>query len=60
MRWRAAMRRAAVVEASAASGAAASVALAAAWGQPIPGYGRPGGGVKLLVRASHCRSIALC
>jgi hypothetical protein len=28
--------------------------------QLIPGYGRPGGGVKLLVQASHCRSIALC
>jgi hypothetical protein len=32
-----------------ASEAAASVASAAAWGQPIPGYGRPGGGV----RADH-------
>jgi hypothetical protein len=38
-----AMRRGAVVAASVASvasGAAASVALAAAWRQPIPGYGR--------------------
>ena len=32
--------------ASVASGAAASVALAAAWGKIIPGYGRPGGGVR--------------
>jgi hypothetical protein len=31
-----------------ASGAAASVALAGASGQPIPGYGRPGG-----VRPDH-------
>jgi len=30
------MRRAAVVEASAASGAAASVALAATWDNPFP------------------------
>jgi len=40
------MRRGAAVAASVASGAAASVALAAAWGQLIPGYGRPGGGVE--------------
>ena len=38
-----AMRRGAVVAASVASGVAA---LAAAWRQPIPGYGRPGGGVR--------------
>ena len=35
----------AVAAASVAS-AAASVALAPAWGQRIPGYGRPGGGVR--------------
>jgi hypothetical protein len=35
-----------VVEVSAASGAAASVALTATMGQPIPDYGRPGGGMK--------------
>ena len=39
------MQRAAAVAASVASEAAASVALAAAWRQPIPAYGRPGGGV---------------
>jgi hypothetical protein len=40
------MEREAAVAASVASGAAASGALAAAWGQPIPGYGRLGGGVR--------------
>src|SRR5258708_13767851 len=40
-----AMRQGAAVAASVASVAAASVALAAAWRQPIPAYGRPGGGV---------------
>ena len=40
------MRRGAAVAALAASGAAAWVAFAAASGQRIPGYGRPGGGVR--------------
>jgi hypothetical protein len=39
------MRRGAAVAASVASGAAASVALAAHW-QPIFRYGRPGGGAR--------------
>jgi hypothetical protein len=34
------------VAASVASGAAASAASGAAWGQLIPGSGRPGGGVR--------------
>jgi hypothetical protein len=36
------MRRGAAVAASVASGAAAWVALAESWGQPVPAYGRPG------------------
>jgi len=40
------MRLGAVAAASVASAAAASVALAPAWRQRIPGYGRPGGGVR--------------
>src|SRR5260221_12719714 len=43
-----AMRQGAAVAASVTSVAAASVALAAAWEQPIPAYGRPGGGVRAL------------
>jgi hypothetical protein len=40
------MRRGAAVAASVASGAAAWVVLAESWGQPVPAYGRPGGGVR--------------
>jgi hypothetical protein len=48
-----AMRREAAVAASVASGAAASVALGAAWGNPFFGCGRPGGGVGLTILHSR-------